>query len=114
MWRYNINSRTLGIIYDRRSSSNGILSGVDNVTVSSDGHVLVAEDGGDMQIVVIGPFGDVFPLLQVTGQSFSEITGPAFNAEEIVCISVLNVVGVEDQVLPMKFQDLFLRLELML
>ncbi|SMF64240.1 alkaline phosphatase PhoX [Pseudobacteriovorax antillogorgiicola] len=77
VWRYNIQSRTIGITYDRRSSSNPILSGVDNVTVTSDGHVLVAEDGGDMQIVVLGPYGDVYPLLQIVNESYSEITGPA-------------------------------------
>ena len=77
VWRYNIETQTIGINYDRKTSKNPILSGVDNVTVSSDGHVLVAEDGGDLQIVVLGPFGDVYPLLQLTGQDGSEITGPA-------------------------------------
>ena len=38
---------------------------------------MVAEDGGDMQIVVIGPFGDIYPLLQIQDQDHSEITGPA-------------------------------------
>lgn len=80
VWRYDIHSRTLGITYDKKTSKNGILSGVDNVTVSSDGHVLVAEDGGDMQIVILGPFGDIYPLLQIVDQDHSEITGPAITS----------------------------------
>jgi secreted PhoX family phosphatase len=79
VWQYDIGTQMLKVIYDRRSSNTPILSGVDNVTVTSDGHVLVAEDGGDMQICVIGPAGDVFPLLQLVNQDHSEIAGPAIN-----------------------------------
>ena len=43
------------------------------------GDLLVAEDGGDMQIVVITPDGALRPLVQVTGQDDSEITGPALD-----------------------------------
>jgi secreted PhoX family phosphatase len=79
VWQFDIDTQKLRVIYDRRTSKNPILSGVDNVTVTSDGHVLVAEDGGDMQICVIGPAGDVFPLLQLVNQDDSEIAGPAIN-----------------------------------
>lgn len=79
VWQLDVGASKLRIIYDRRTSSNPILSGVDNVTVSSDGHVLVAEDGGNMQICVIGPAGDVFPLLQVEDQDDSELAGPAIS-----------------------------------
>jgi hypothetical protein len=41
--------------------------------------VLVAEDGGDMQIVAILPGGGLVPLMQIVGQTGSEITGPAFD-----------------------------------
>jgi hypothetical protein len=37
----------------------------------------VAEDGGDMQLLVLDANGNAAPLLQVDGQSKSEITGPA-------------------------------------
>jgi secreted PhoX family phosphatase len=56
-----------------------MLKGVDNVMVTADGHILVAEDGGDMQIVILGPGGEIYPLVQVVGQDSSEITGPAIN-----------------------------------
>ena len=38
----------------------------------------VAEDGDNMELVLITPGGVVSPLLRVTGQSGSECTGPAF------------------------------------
>jgi len=43
------------------------------------GDVLVAEDGGNMQIVTITADGDPLPLLQIVGQDDSEICGPAFD-----------------------------------
>lgn len=79
VWNYNIESSMLSLVYDRASTTKPILSGVDNVTVSSDGHILVAEDGGDMQVVILGPYGDIYPLLQVVDQDHSEITGLAIN-----------------------------------
>jgi len=39
----------------------------------------VCEDGGDMQLVIVRPNGQVWPFLQVTGQNSSELTGPAFD-----------------------------------
>ena len=65
---------------------NAILSGVDNLIVSSAGDVLVAEDGGDMQICVILPDRRVVPLLQATDlqagtEAQSELSGPAFSPD---------------------------------
>ena len=79
VWKYQTTNNQLSILYDRATSPKPILSGVDNVVVSSDGHILVAEDGGNMQIVVLGPYGDIYPLVQVENQDYSEITGPAIN-----------------------------------
>lgn len=56
-------------------------TGVDNVTVSRAGAVFVAEDGGDMQIVVLGTDGSVSPVVEVNGHDDSEITGPAFSPD---------------------------------
>ena len=76
---YDIAGSEWGVLYDRKTAANPILKGVDNLMVTPDGHILVAEDGGNMEIVVLGPWGDVYPLLQVTGHSGSEVTGPALN-----------------------------------
>ena len=59
--------------------SDPILKGIDNLTVSPRGDILVAEDGDDMQLVALTPNGDVEPVLQVIGHDNSEITGPAFD-----------------------------------
>jgi MYXO-CTERM domain-containing protein len=72
------------VIYD----GTGLLTGVDNITSEvGSGDLYVAEDGGDMQLVVITADGDVAPILQVVGEEAppngvdSEITGPAFSPD---------------------------------
>ena len=79
VWAYEVASGNLTIIYDRSTSSMPILSGVDNVYVGPGGDVLVAEDGGDLEIVAITPGGTVLPVMQLVGHGGSEITGPAFD-----------------------------------
>ena len=81
VWELNTDTQKLQVIYDKETSANPVLSGVDNVTVSGQGSVLVAEDGGDMQIVVLTPEGEIVPLLQIVDQDDSEITGPAFSPD---------------------------------
>lgn len=79
VWALDTHTQILRIVYDFASSPTPVLRGVDNLTVSPSGQLLVAEDGGDMQLVVLDPNGNAAPLLQVDGQSQSEITGPALN-----------------------------------
>ena len=59
------------------------LNGVDNVTVSAGGDVLVAEDSDDLQIQALTPGGLLVPLFKLLGhQVFNfpgEIAGPAFD-----------------------------------
>jgi hypothetical protein len=76
---YDPKANTLSVLYDGDVRVNGALHGVDNVEVSAGGVIYVAEDGDDMQIVLVRPGGSVFPVLQVTGTTGSEITGPAFD-----------------------------------
>ena len=79
VWAYDVASGEVTMIYDRATSPMPILSGVDNVYVSPGGDVLVAEDGGDLEIVAITPNGMVLPIMQLVGHNASEITGPAFD-----------------------------------
>lgn len=79
VWSYDVATQILSIVYDHSTSSMPILTGVDNVEVSVGGEVLVAEDGGDMQLVALTPSGAVKVVLQLVGQDNSEITGPAFD-----------------------------------
>ena len=79
VWAYDIARQAVGVIYDDDRFEVPVLTGVDNVTISPGGSILVAEDGGDMQLVALVPGGAVYPILQVVAHLDSEITGPAFD-----------------------------------
>ena len=81
VWSYNLGSNEISIIYDVAVTDNPILRGVDNITITPSGEVLVAEDRGNMQIIMLAPREQVIPLVQIVGQENSEIAGPAFNPE---------------------------------
>lgn len=79
IWRYNVQKQHLAKHYDFARSDNPILSGVDNLAVTPSGEIAVAEDGGNMELVVLDARGTPSPLLRIVGQDQSEITGPAFS-----------------------------------
>ncbi len=80
VWSYDTAAATLSLLYDAALyGSAAVLTNVDNVTASDGGDVLVAEDGGDRQIVALTPSGLVIPVLQLAGHDMSEVTGPAFD-----------------------------------
>lgn len=80
IWAYDTKTETIRVLYDRSTAADpDALYGVDNLTVSACGDVLVAEDSGQMRIVAILPSGELKPLVQIEGQDGSEITGPAFD-----------------------------------
>lgn len=81
VWAYDTVADALTVRYDDNSFTSPTLTGVDNVTVRANGDLYVAEDGGDMQLVLIAPSGEVEPFLQVVGADTSEITGPAFSPD---------------------------------
>lgn len=80
VWAYDVQQNHLSIVYNAALYLQPVLTGVDNITANAAGELLVAEDGGDMQIVVLTS-GKVLPLLQVAGHDRSEITGPAFSPD---------------------------------
>lgn len=79
IWAYDAETSMLTILYDAATSSTPILTGVDNLTVTPAGDVLVAEDGGNMEIVAITAEGTLLPVVEVTGHEGSEVTGPVFD-----------------------------------
>ncbi|SHM53351.1 protein of unknown function [Cryptosporangium aurantiacum] len=81
VWAYDAAAQRLSLAYDDSLIPGGAapLTGVDNITGASSGDLFVAEDGGNMEINLITPSGVVAPFARVTGQSGSELTGPAFN-----------------------------------
>jgi secreted PhoX family phosphatase len=65
---------------DDVADGTAVLSGVDNLTVDhGSGDIFVAEDGGNMEVVIITPDGEVAPFARIVDQEQSEITGPVFN-----------------------------------
>ena len=59
-----------------------VLSHVDNITVDAgSGDLFVAEDGGNMELIIITPEGALAPFVRVVGEGHadSEMTGPVFN-----------------------------------
>lgn len=76
---YDTVANELSIVYDQASHSVGTLTGVDNLIASPFGDLVVAEDGGDMEVVAILPDGSLVTLAQVVGHTGSEITGIAFD-----------------------------------
>jgi secreted PhoX family phosphatase len=80
VWMLEPTTPALVLLYDRNTSTAPHLSGVDNITMSPGGDLFVAEDGGDMQILAVLD-NRAFPVLQVTGVTGSEVTGPAFSPD---------------------------------
>jgi len=54
---------------------------VDNIVVSRSGDIFVAEDGGDLEIVIISIERQLAPMLRLVGHGGSEIAGPAFSPD---------------------------------
>lgn len=81
VWVYDVGAESMSVIYSEDPADEPLLTGVDNITADFAGEYLVAEDGGDMQIVVLSRTGELRPLLQIVGHDLSEITGPAFSPD---------------------------------
>lgn len=81
VWALHTPTQELRVIYDARTSTTPILTGVDNLEISPSGELLVAEDGGNMQIVALNR--DYVPRALVTlhGHDRSELAGPAFSPD---------------------------------
>jgi secreted PhoX family phosphatase len=78
VWAYDVASQEISILYDAATYSTPELTGVDNIVISPAGDVLVAEDGGNLQIVALISSA-IIPVLQLVGHEDSEVTGPAFD-----------------------------------
>lgn len=82
VWAYDTRSERLSLLHDPATTKGTPLRGVDNLTGSErSGDLFVAEDGGDLEIVIVTPSDEVAPLLQVTGPAHrgSELAGPALD-----------------------------------
>src|SRR4030095_6740697 len=77
VWDLDTAQSRLTVLYDAALDPTMQLTGVDNVTGSRSADLFVAEDGGNMELVMLTPDGVVAPFLRVTGQAGSELAGPA-------------------------------------
>lgn len=78
VWEYAIAAQTLRIVYEA-PKENPVLSGVDNIAITPAGHVMIAEDGGNNELVILDKGGSPRPLLRLIGHEDSELAGPAFS-----------------------------------
>lgn len=81
VWQYHIDTGLLSKVYDAANYETPLLTGVDNIEVTPSGELLVAEDGGDMQIIALDYNFNPHVLIAIHGQDDSEITGPAFSPD---------------------------------
>jgi secreted PhoX family phosphatase len=81
IWKLDTAADQIEIRFDRATTPSSPLSGVDNVFVTPQGDIYVAEDPGDLQIVALTTTGQAKPIVQVTGQDGSEVTGPALSPD---------------------------------
>lgn len=79
VWRIDAASNEIELVYELASSSMPELEDPDNVFAGPNGDVYVAEDAGNLQIVALTPSGNVVPVMQLTGVTGTEITGPALD-----------------------------------
>lgn len=80
VWEYSVANATMRL---RLQAGRGtILSGVDNLWFDDPSRtLLVAEDGGDMEVVVLRPDDTLDPLARLPEQPWSEIAGPCFSPD---------------------------------
>ena len=79
VWRYDPRNETLEIIYHAAQDPALQLTGVDNIAATRSGDLVIAEDPGNLELVLLTPDCVASPLVQVTGQTNTELTGPAFD-----------------------------------
>jgi LPXTG-motif cell wall-anchored protein len=82
VWDLDVAAQRLRLLYDAAViGADAPLTGVDNLVVSQSGDIFVAEDGGNLEIVLITPDQVVAPVLRLIGHDASEICGPAFSPD---------------------------------
>ena len=63
IWSYDTQSHKISIRNDAKNHPFPILSGVDNITLTANGDLVVGEDGGNLQLVLITRNNALVPLI---------------------------------------------------
>lgn len=79
VWKLDVEAQTIEQIY-KGVDDDIVLGEPDNITMTEFGDLLICEDQSeDQQVVLITAEGVIAPILQLTGQSGSELAGVALN-----------------------------------
>jgi secreted PhoX family phosphatase len=83
VWVHDVAAGTLAGVYDDSLHAEPILDSVDNILVTPGGDLVIVEDKSEanQQAVAISADGEIFPLVELSGQQGSEVTGPAFSPD---------------------------------
>lgn len=92
VWVLDVEAQTMTVLYDASEHIAPVLTGVDNLAVSSAHDLYVAEDGGNLEVCVITPDRVVAPVVRMTGGQhgfdsgtpipfISEVTGLALSPD---------------------------------
>jgi secreted PhoX family phosphatase len=79
VWRYDPRAEFVDMFYRANMDPGRLLTGVDNVAASRAGDLVVAEDGGNLELVLLTPDCVASALVRVRGQTGTELAGPAFD-----------------------------------
>ena len=81
VWELDTANNQMRRVWQGSNSSSSPLYEPDNLTVAESGDLYVAEDDGELRVVLITASGELSTFLQFTGGEHgnSEVTGPVFN-----------------------------------
>ena len=79
IWAFDPTANDLTVFYDASQSPSGAATGLDNLAVNTNSSIFVAEDGGNMEILVVDPVDGATPVVRLPGTSGSELAGIAFS-----------------------------------
>jgi hypothetical protein len=80
VWLYDLTTGVVSVRYQAGAPSE--LGGVDNIVVdAASENLFIAEDGDDMQVVMLRPDNSVQVVVEIPNQEFSEVTGPCFSPD---------------------------------
>lgn len=80
IWEYDTATSTVVVRFQAGSSTG--LAGVDNLWFdTSSRNLFVAEDGDDMEVVMLRPDDTLLPVARLPRQDISEIAGPCFSPD---------------------------------
>jgi hypothetical protein len=90
VWDLDIAAQRMTVLYDAARYAAPVLTGVDNIIVSPlSGDIFVAEDGGNMEVVLITPAGELAPLVRATGpQHGFEVGSPIPTVSEVTGLAL--------------------------